>query len=255
MTDKFIEGRIVERVDFTNSLFALRFEADLPNFSAGQYCRAGLFLGDAAPRVLTLRPYSLVNPPEDRPHEILLSLVAAAEGGVLSPHLHALTAGDRLWFGPRCNGGFTLQKIPPANTLWCFAAGTGIGPFLSLLRSTPTWEQFSQIVLVHGARHVPELAYRERLEALSCRYGQRFRYVSMLTGDTQPGSLSGRIPAAITDGRLIKKTGLMLTASDAHCMVCGSTRMVADTVSALMALGLRPHRHDQPGQITTEAYG
>ena len=76
MAEKFIEGRVVGRRDYSDSLFALRFEADIEPFVAGQYCRLGLVLppctveqSSTTEPVLTMRPYSLVNAPDERPHE------------------------------------------------------------------------------------------------------------------------------------------------------------------------------------------
>ncbi len=254
MSEKFIEGRVVGRVDYTDSLFSLSFEAPMEAFVAGQYCRAGLILpGERGPDV-TMRPYSMVNAPDQRPHEILLTLVPRAVGGIVSPALHCLKVGDALCVGPRANGFFSMPEVPDAEVLWCLATGTGIGPFLSILRTPAPWQKFRRIVVVHAVRYAAELAYRSTFAALAAAHDGALVYVPVVSREATPDALPGRIPAVIGDGRLEARAGIALTADSAHCMLCGNPQMVTDTIAALEAKGLRKHRRKAPGQITTEAY-
>lgn len=254
MSEKFIEGRIVGRVDYTDSLFSLRFEAPMDPFIAGQYCRAGLILPGARGAEITMRPYSMVNAPDQHPHELLLTLVPQAVGGIVSPALHQLRVGDAICIGPRANGFFSMPEVPDAEVLWCLATGTGIGPFMSILHTAAPWQKFRRIVVVHAVRYAAELAYRSAFELLSQKHNGALTYVPFVSREAAPDALYGRIPAAIADGRLEARVGIALTPENSHCMLCGNPQMVTDTMVTLESKGLRKHRRRTPGQITTEAY-
>ena len=255
MLSKFIEARVVGRTDHTPTLFSLRFAAPLDAFTAGQFCRVGLRLPDAGDgEDIIMRAYSLVNAPDERPYEIILSTVAAAAGGVLSPHLHALRVGDVLYASPRTNGFFTMPEVPDAKVLWGLSTGTAIGPYLSFMKTDAPWKKFERIVFVHAVRRAAELTYREQIDAIAQRYGARFQYIPFVSREIFPGAIHGRIPAAIIDGSLEKRAGIALAADTAHCMLCGNPGMVADTMTVLKVRGLKKHRPKDAGQITTEAY-
>ena len=127
MSEKFIEGRIVGRVDYTDSLFSLRFEAPMDRFIAGQYCRAGLILPGARGAEITMRPYSMVNAPDQHPHELLLTLVPHAVGGIeqRAPGAVPLPCGDGVFCGlrpwRRNRGVFHADS-----SLWPRGSGAGL---------------------------------------------------------------------------------------------------------------------------------
>ena len=255
MSAKFIEARVVGRTDHTPTLFSLCFEAALDGFNAGQFCRVGLRLPHAeSSDDMVMRAYSLVNAPDERPYEIILTNVSAAEGGVLSPHLHALKVGDVLYASPRVNGFFTMPEVPDARVLWGLCTGTAIGPYLSFMKTDAPWQKFAQIVFVHAVRTGSELTYRDQIAAIAQRYGERFQYIPFVSREVFPGAIHARIPAAIIDGSLEARAGIALTADTAHCMLCGNPDMVQDTMTVLQARGLRKHRPKHAGHITVEAY-
>lgn len=254
--EKFIEGRVVGRTDFSDSLFALRFVAPIEPFVAGQYCRAGVLTpgGAAGGDTLVMRPYSLVNAPGQTPQEILVTRVPPEQGGVVSPALHGLKVGDPICVGPRANGFFSMPEVPDAEVLWCLATGTGIGPFVSILRTAAPWQKFARVVVVHAARYAAELAWRDEFEAMVRARAGAFSYVPFVSREVVSGALPGRIPAALADGRLEAQAGVALTAASSHCMLCGNPQMVSETLALLESRGLRKHRRKTPGQITTESY-
>lgn len=254
MSQKFIEGRVVGRTDHTLSLFSLQFEAPLDGFVAGQFCRAGLKLVTDRGEELVMRPYSLVNAPDERPWEIVLTVVPATAGGVLSPELHRLQVGDPIFIGPRSNGFFSMPEVPDADVLWGLSTGTANGPLLSILKTDAPWKKFRQVVLVHAVRTAAELTYRDQIVAIARAHPDEFQYIPFVSREVFPGALTGRIPAAIVDGSLEARAGIALTTDSAHCMICGNPEMVSDTIAVLEARGLRKHRRKEPGQITTEAY-
>ena len=255
MSPKFIEARVVGRTDHTPTLFSLRFATELDTFTAGQFCRVGLRLPDTSnAENIVMRAYSLVNAPDERPYEIILSKVEAAAGGILSPYLHALKVGDVLYASPRTNGFFTMPEVPDAQVLWGLSTGTAIGPYLSFMKTNAPWEKFEHIVFVHAVRTAAELTYRGQIDAIAHQYGERFQYIPFVSREVHSGAIHGRIPTAIKDGSLEERTGIALTADIAHCMLCGNPGMVRDTMAVLHERGLRKHRPKHPGHITVETY-
>lgn len=257
MSQKFNVARIVGRTDHTATLFSLQFDAAIDPFIAGQFCRLGLVLpaADVATNEdIVMRAYSLVNAPDERPHEIVLSQVDAAMGGVLTPHLHALKVGDTLCVSPRVNGYFSMPEVPDADVLWALSTGTAIGPFLSILKTDAPWQKFRRVVLVHAVRHAAELCYRDQIALIAAAHPSRLIYIPFVSREVFLGAIQGRIPAAIVNGQLEARAGVTLSADTAHCMLCGNPDMVRDTMAVLQARGLRKHRPKHPGHITVEAY-
>src|SRR6266850_2326124 len=119
---------------------------------------------------------------------------------------------------------------------------------LSTLRTPEPWTRFRNVVVVHAVRYARELAYRDLIQRTGARY------VSFVSREAAPGSLAGRIPAAIADGRLEAAAGLPLSAATAHAMLCGNPQMLKDVQAALAARGMRKHRRRVPGHITVESF-
>src|SRR6185369_3994559 len=158
------------------------------------------------------------------------------------------------WLMPNANGFFTMAEVPEAETLWCISTGTGIGPFLSILRTADPWQKFGRVVLVHAVRIVADLAYRDVIEGVSRAHRGAFTFVPVVSREPHAEALPGRIPALIADGRLESRAGQPLTADNAHAMLCGNPAMVDDVQAVLGARGMRRHRRREPGHITLETY-
>jgi ferredoxin--NADP+ reductase len=247
----WVEGRIVATRRWTDDLYSIEVDAPAVSFVAGQFARLALPAPPGSKEARVGRPYSFVNPPQQAPHEFYFIVVP---GGPLSPRLAALVPGDPLWLGPRANGFFSLGEIPDAEALWCISTGTGIGPFLSMLRTDEPWQRFGRVVLVHGVRYARELTYQDVIAQIRGARGGAFTYVPMVTRDAHGAALPGRIPAAIDDGRLEARASLALTAENAHAMLCGNPAMVDDVQKVLAARAMRRHRRREPGHITLETY-
>jgi len=247
----WVQGRVESVRRWTDDLCSVRVVAPEVTFTAGQFARLALPAPAGEKEPMIGRPYSFVNPPDRAPHEFYLIVVP---GGPLSPRLAALAPGDALWLGPRANGFFTLGEVPAAEALWCLATGTGIGPFLSMLRTAEPWERFARVVLVHGVRFAAELTYQDAVAEVRAAHPGAFTYVPMVTREAHPGALPGRIPVAIADGRLEARASLALGPENAHAMLCGNPAMVDDVQKVLAERGMRRHRRREPGHITVETY-
>lgn len=246
MTD-WLEGRIIERVQWTAGLYSLRFEAPLGTFKAGQFVRIALDIGGER----VARPYSLVNAPHEPWLEIYFNVV---KGGPLSPRLAELGPGDTLWISPSANGFLVLDEVPETHHLWMLATGTGIGPFLSILKTADLWRRFEKVVLGHSVQLAAELAYRDTIDAARAAHRDRLEYVQLVTRETVPGALGQRIPATIASGALEAAAGIPLSAEGSHVMLCGNSAMITDVSEILAQRGMHRHRRREPGHITTEKY-
>jgi ferredoxin--NADP+ reductase len=243
---RWLAGTIVENRHWTPALFSLRVAGPPLDFVAGQFVRIALDIGGER----IARPFSFVNPPGE---ELLEFYGVIVPQGPLSPHLARLAPGDALFYADNPSGFLILAEVPPAEDLWMVATGTGIAPFLSILATDAPWARHRRVILVHAVRHAPELVYRDRIAAIESARGPQFRYVTFVSRESHPGSLSGRIPAAIRDGRL-EAAAAPITPERSHLMLCGNPDMVKDATAALAERGLRKHRRRAPGHITVENF-
>jgi len=241
MSDKWLTARVVENRHWTDSLFSLRVEGAPAKFQAGQFVRIALDINGER----VARAFSFVNPPDDPMLEFYGVVVPQ---GPLSPRLSRLRAGDALYVAPNPAGFLILSEVPDVETLWLISTGTGLAPFLSILRTETPWRRFRNVVVVHAVRWARELTYRDVIGATPARY------VSMVSREAAPGSLAGRIPAAIADGRLEAAAGVRLAPESSHVMLCGNPDMLKDTQAVLTARGMRKHRRRSPGHITVESF-
>ncbi|HEX6295074.1 MAG TPA: FAD-binding oxidoreductase [Burkholderiales bacterium] len=240
----WLEGTVIENRHWTDALFSLRVRAPRLSFQAGQFVRIALDIDGER----VARPFSFVNPPADPLLEFYGIVVPE---GPLSPRLEKLSPGERLYVASNPAGFLVLSEVPDADTLWLISTGTGIAPYLSILRTETPWQRFRDVVLVHAVRYARELVYQDLLKKMQ-RPG--FKYVTFVSREPRPGSLAGRVPAAIRDGRLEAAAGVALDAAGSHVMLCGNPQMLKDATAALAERGMRKHRRRNPGHITVESF-
>ncbi len=244
---QWLEGRVIENKHWTPALFSLRVAGPAMPFEAGQFVRIALDIGGER----VARPFSFVNAPGELPLEFYGIVVP---GGPLSPRLAMLQPGDSLYIASNPSGFLVLSEVPDAESLWLLSTGTGIAPFLSILRTGAPWHRYGKVILVHAVRHANELVYRELIDGVARSQGDRFKYVSFVSRESATGSLAGRIPAAIADGRLEAAAGCEIAPGRSQLMLCGNPDMVKDATTTLSARGLRKHRRRAPGHITAENF-
>ena len=244
---KWIEGKVVNKKLWTKDLYSLQIDANLEPFRAGQFGRLALEINGA----IVARPYSFVNAPDERPYEFYSIIVPE---GPLSPRLHDLNSGDKVLLAPKGAGFFTLADMPQNEHLWLLSTGTALGPFLSICKTEEAWRRFKKIVLVHAVRHGHELTYQETIERLKQRHSDQFQYVPFISREDTVFAITGRVPAAIQDGRLEARVGIAISSEHSQVMICGNPDMVKDTRAVLEGRGLKLNMRKEPGQISVENY-
>lgn len=246
----WLKSKVIEKITWNERLFSLRIQSDLSagsiDFNAGQFIRVALEIDGEQ----VARPYSLVNSPGDDVIEIYFNIVPE---GPLSPKLAELNAGDEILVTDKANGFLTVDEVPECKYLWLLATGTGVGPFLSILKTELVWQRFEKVVLGFSVRDTSELAYQEIISDIEKNHSEQFTFVPFVTREKVTDTMSCRIPDSIEDGSLEKRTGININ-QDSHIMMCGNSAMLTSVTECLEDRGLRKHRRREPGHITTEKY-
>ena len=241
------EARVIENRHWTDALWSLRVEGPALAFEAGQFVRIALDIGGER----VARPFSFVNPPGD---PVLEFYGITVPEGPLSPRLARLRPGEGLYLAGNPAGFLVLSEVPDAQSLWLIATGTGIAPFLSMLRTETPWRRFRNVVLVHAVRYARERVYAQLIGKILSERGPALRYLTFVSRESAADALAGRVPAAVRDGRLEAAAGVRLAPETSHVMLCGNPGMLKDTTAALLERGLRKHRRRTPGHISVESF-
>lgn len=234
------------RRDWAPGLVTLTIDATISPHAPGQFVNLGVERDGQVVR----RSYSIASAP-GAPLEFYLKEVP---GGALTPELTHLPVGARVLVEAKPQGFFTLEYVPPCRDLWLVATGTGLGPFIAMLRSPEIWRRAERIVVVHGARRVAHLSYADELGALALAHAGRFTRVAVVSGEATDQALQGRVTTAFADGSLEARAGVALDPERSHLMLCGNPDMIMELTAALGTRGLRKHRVRTPGHISAEKY-
>jgi ferredoxin/flavodoxin---NADP+ reductase len=224
------------------------------SFAAGQYARLGLADGN----IVIWRAYSMTSSPQDDTLEFYGILV---EGGRFTSQLKDIREGSSILLEKLPFGFMTPDRFTGGDDLWMLATGTGVGPFISLLRDTYVWSRFKRLILVHCVRHAEELCYTQELDALQAQHapseGAKLEVLRLVTrddGSQAPARLHGRITTLLQNGELEKAAGVALSEEASRIMLCGNPEMIEETRRLLHERGLRPVRRALPGHFLTENY-
>jgi ferredoxin--NADP+ reductase len=157
----FFEERVLSVHHWTNTLFSFSCTRDPAfRFKSGQFTMIGLMV-DGRP---LLRAYSMVSAHWQEDLEFLSIKV---QDGPLTSRLQHIAEGDTVLIGRKPVGTLLTESLTPGRTLYMLATGTGLAPFMSLIRDPDSYEKFDKVVLVHGCRTVPELAYQQLITDLA----------------------------------------------------------------------------------------
>ena len=179
--------------------------------------------------------------------------------GALTSRLQHLRVGDPVLVGCKPTGTLVLSDLLPGRHLYLLATGTGLAPFMSLIRDPHIYERFAKVVLVHGVRETSELAYADLIERelprdefLGEAVSRQLVYLPFVTREAFRNQ--GRLPELIESGALSDKARLPRLAPQLdRAMLCGSPAMLHDTRAALDKLGFHVSAGlGQPGHYVIE---
>jgi ferredoxin--NADP+ reductase len=257
---------VIARRDVSDGLAILRVrpnEAPIPDFIPGQFIQLGLPCGTREadkPEKLDQRAYSIASSPADK--EAFELLVALVPGGRLTPAIWTLREGDACWIDPRPLGSFTLEHIPPGKDLVLVATGTGIAPFVSMLRSYARGRPLHQpgrwkhCVVVHGVRRASDLAYDDEIRAL-CADDSSLAYYPTLSREPELShwsGLRGRVQSVLSGEPGHPLPDTLLHPQCCHVFLCGNPSMIEEVRAMLVARGFTPGSPRRGGNLHTERY-
>ena len=210
---------------------ALRFEN-------GHFVMLGLPV-DGKP---LLRAYSIASANYEDHLEFLSIKVP---NGPLTSRLQAIRPGDQIQVSRKPTGTLLLRDLKPGKRLYLLSSGTGLAPFMSLVKDPETYQRFEKVVLVHGARYRSELAYRDFIEwdlahheYLGEQVRNQLMYVPTVTRERF--RTEGRVTSLLESWQPFLELGLPpLDAAVDRAMVCGSPAMLKDVAALLDARGFQ----------------
>lgn len=260
---------LLQRIDLNPYLAIFKVAPcgwSLSDYRPGQFAVLGL--PGATPRVSIALPdekpleaekfyqraYSIASSPKEKNYlEFYVTLV---RGGLLTPRLFSLKAGDPIYLGPKITGAFTMDEVPADANIVLIATGTGIAPFNSMLRTylKPNGRKFA---LFHGVRESGDLGYRSEMELME-QLCPNFSYhptLSQTDNEKIPWTGSvGYVQKIWESGILEQKWGFKPTAANTHLFLCGSPAMIESMVKLLESENYKEHKRTEPGQIHVERY-
>lgn len=275
--DKSIRVKVIEVTRWAPTL--LSFKVTRPDgfkFTAGQFVRLGIhgkdlqyFAQNHETKLITsetqdkpidldgyvFRAYSVASSPYDEFIEFFSVVIPEGE---FTSKVNHIQVGDSLLLNTMPFGYLTLARyqLPLPNDLWLLATGTGLAPFLSILKTIEVWQQYQRIILVYSARTSQELAYQAEIDAIKSIYGDNgaaFVFLPIVTREADYAGEKARIPNLILSGKLTELVGQKLDKERSHVMLCGNPQMVEDTKEALKSIGLTMNRRGE-GNIAVENY-
>jgi ferredoxin--NADP+ reductase len=271
MASTVLNAVVAQRIEVAPGLVILRVVPEgweLPQFRAGQFAVLGLPPDaprhpladpndDPAPKpgVLIRRSYSIAS--SSRDHEYLEFYLNLVRSGSLTPRLCALEVGDRLWLGPRISGLFTFDQLPDGVNIVMVATGTGLAPYMSMLRTDLERETGRKLAVLHSARHSWDLGYRAELIMME-QLRPNFTYIATVSRpDEEPvawGGLVGHVQELWQTRVLENAWGFRPAPANTHVFLSGNPGMI-DAMSAILAAeGFREHTPQQPGELHVEKY-
>ena len=261
---------VTHRIEVASGLIILRVAPqgwELPEWESGQFAVLGL--PENAPRTmlsdpdpdrqnpdkLIRRAYSIASAPEERGYlEFYITLV---QSGALTPRLFVLKPGDPVFLGKKISGMFTLDEVPEGKNLVLVGTGTGLAPYMSMLRSELECHLDLHTVVLLGARHSWDLGYRGELSAMQ-RFCKTFHYIPVISRPDEEivtwGGETGYVQDLWDRGLVAERMGVKPTPDNTHVLLCGNPSMIEGMIKSLGAEGFTENTKTEPGQIHAEKY-
>ena len=268
----FYNATVAHRTEVAPGLMILRIVLDASPFpfTAGQYVVLGLKA--SAPRVagtdddpeggttsaggdtLIRRAYSIAS--SSRTDEFLEFYLTLVTSGELTPRLFHLRANDRVYVGPKAVGVFTLDRTPGDRHVLLVGTGTGLAPYVSMLRSELACGGPRKFIVLQGARYSWDLGYRAELAVLARRCPNLIYIpvISRAIGDPTWRGPIGHLQDVLFSGVVERETGLRLSPENFHVYLCGHPGMIEQAIAGLVERGFRRDRAREMGSLHVEEY-
>jgi ferredoxin/flavodoxin---NADP+ reductase len=237
---------------WTDTLFSFTCTRDSSfRFENGQFTMVGLEV-DGKP---LLRAYSLASANYEENLEFLSIKVP---DGPLTSRLQHLKEGDKVLIGKKPVGTLVVDNLLPGKNLWLLSTGTGLAPFMSVIKDPEVYDRYERVILTHTCRFVDELAYKEFItdhlpqhEHLGDLIREKLVYYPTVTRETF--QTRGRITDLIQTGKVFEDLGLQpFSLEDDRMMLCGSPHMLKDTRELLTQMGFDEGSNNAPGHYVVE---
>ncbi|WP_198969300.1 ferredoxin--NADP reductase [Xylophilus sp. ASV27] len=248
----FNEERVLSVHHWTDRLFTFTTTRDPSlRFSNGHFTMIGLRVNDKP----LLRAYSIASANYEEHLEFLSIKV---DNGPLTSRLQHIQVGDTVIVGKKPTGTLLIDYTLPGKRLYLLGTGTGLAPFLSIIRDPETYEKFERVILVHGVRQVDELAYHDMVtkhlpnhEFLGDFVRSQLLYYPTVTRESYRNM--GRITELLENGKLEADLGQpRLNPAEDRMMLCGSPYMLADLKQLLEQRGFKEGNTSTPGDFVIE---
>lgn len=247
----------VERVlsvhHWTDTLFSFKTTRDPAfRFENGHFTMIGLQQESGRP---LMRAYSMASANYEDTLEFFSIKV---QDGPLTSQLQNITEGDEILVSQKSTGTLIADHLYPGKNLYLLSTGTGLAPFLSIIKDPEVYDKFENVILVHGCRHVNELAYDDLItdtlpnhEFLGEIVSEKLRYYPTVT--REPFRNQGRITTLLESGKLTEDLEMpAIDPENDRFMLCGSPGMLKDTVAILKDMGMHESRHGHQGHFVIE---
>ncbi|AFK54394.1 MAG: ferredoxin--NADP reductase [Tistrella sp.] len=244
--------RVIDVHHWTDRLFSFTTTRDPAfRFENGQFTMIGLEVNGKP----LLRAYSVASPNYE---ETLEFLSIKVQDGPLTSRLQHIKRGDALLVGAKPVGTLVKDNLRPGRTLYMLSTGTGLAPFMSLIRDPDVYDRFEKVVLTHTCREVSELAYHDYIskempahEYFGDAVREQLIYYPSVT--REPFRNQGRITDLIDSGKLFTDIGLPeFTPEHDRIMICGSPEMLADLQKRAEDRGFTEGNSSRPGEYVIE---
>ncbi|NWO06336.1 MAG: ferredoxin--NADP reductase [Alteromonadaceae bacterium] len=177
--------------------------------------------------------------------------------GPLTSRLQKIQPGDEILLSKKPTGTLVMDNLLPGRNLWLISTGTGLAPFMSIIKDPEVYEAYDKVILTHGVRYISELAYQEEIEALPKNeyFGEMVEgnllYYPTVTREAFRNE--GRLTDAIKSGKITRDLGLPdFDLEQDRFMICGSPSMLKDTCSILNDMGFKEARGGDLGHYVIE---
>jgi ferredoxin--NADP+ reductase len=268
MSENLLNSLVTSVMQVSPSMRIIRVKPDewnFPPFKAGQFVVLGLY-GSAErapestdeyspqePDKLIKRAYSIASSSTDEYIEFYISVVRS---GSLTPRLFNLEIGQRIYMSQKPTGMFTLEQVSEDQNVVLIATGTGVAPYMSMLR-TDALHRKGNIVVVQGASNSWDLGYFSELKLLDSMFPKFTYYPTITEPEKEPVGWSGDtrfIQSIWEDKGFHDKIKFEPKPENTHIFLCGNPNMIHSMKEVLYRQQYKDHTKKEPGQIHAEEF-